>query len=422
MRRLAFVLISFWLFGGRAERAYANGAFPDSMGLFLPSEDSNRIILTTNFGLLISNDRGATWRWVCEQAVNLNSSLLSAPPITLYQLGPEPERRLHAVSTEGVFSSSDGACSWRAAIGTSFEPTDVFADPSQSTRVWSLNARGLYQSNDGAMSFQGPVFSDATHDLISVESSKGNPQRVYATLYHFIEKHPYVARSDDGGTTWKVLDALEGFGNRLPRILTVDPNDENFVFFRLIDLDSNRDSLAISNDGGKTMRRVLELENAMTAFLRRQDGSMWVGQLNGGGFVSNDATNFERLTSSLHFKALAERDGVVYAVADNTVDGFALGVSKDDGTTFVPLLKFDQLTGKLLPCGELALQCAGVWQFIQKQFGIGSQVPTEPAKSSGCACVTPNALPSPTPYVGSMIAIAFAFFCKHRKQRKRRDA
>jgi hypothetical protein len=49
--------------------AQANGAFPDSMGILLPVDQPNVIIATTNFGLLVSEDAGATFGWICEEAI-----------------------------------------------------------------------------------------------------------------------------------------------------------------------------------------------------------------------------------------------------------------------------------------------------------------------------------------------------------------
>jgi hypothetical protein len=44
-----------------------------------------------------------------------------------------------------------------------------------------------------------------------------------------------------------------------------------------------------------------------------------------------------------HLRALAERDGLLYAAADNFADRFALGVSSDE-TTWRPLLSYNDVT------------------------------------------------------------------------------
>src|SRR5678815_2373001 len=41
-------------------RAWANGAFPESNAVLLPGGHPRQIILSTNFGLILSDDDGAT--------------------------------------------------------------------------------------------------------------------------------------------------------------------------------------------------------------------------------------------------------------------------------------------------------------------------------------------------------------------------
>src|SRR6266851_5651042 len=45
--------------------ARADGAFPDEMSIHFPASAPHRILLT-NFGLAVSEDDGATWRYSCE--------------------------------------------------------------------------------------------------------------------------------------------------------------------------------------------------------------------------------------------------------------------------------------------------------------------------------------------------------------------
>src|SRR5262245_60647608 len=48
-----------------AETAHANGALPASLGILLPADKPQEVVLATNFGLIISRDAGATWLWTC---------------------------------------------------------------------------------------------------------------------------------------------------------------------------------------------------------------------------------------------------------------------------------------------------------------------------------------------------------------------
>src|SRR5262249_7840234 len=104
--------------------AVADGAFPDELQVFVPADQPSRTLLTTNFGLLISDDAGASWRWVCEAAVTSGLAVL-------YQISAPPARTLLAAATNGLYLSQDGGCTWGAARGPvlgSYVP-DLFPDP-----------------------------------------------------------------------------------------------------------------------------------------------------------------------------------------------------------------------------------------------------------------------------------------------------
>ena len=49
-----------------AGRALGDGAFPDELSVYLPVNAPHRIMLGTNFGLVMSEDDGQNWRYVCE--------------------------------------------------------------------------------------------------------------------------------------------------------------------------------------------------------------------------------------------------------------------------------------------------------------------------------------------------------------------
>ena len=63
------------------------------------------VVLATNFGMIISEDDGATWQWTCEQVETSFGYL--------YAVGPAPNDRYYGLSPEqGLAYSDDGSCSW----------------------------------------------------------------------------------------------------------------------------------------------------------------------------------------------------------------------------------------------------------------------------------------------------------------------
>jgi hypothetical protein len=83
-------------------------------------------------------------------------------------------------------------------------------------------------------------------------------------------------------------------------------------------------------------------------------------------------------------RALGERAGVLYAVTNNWVDGFAVATSTDKGAHWTPMLRFDQIAG---PLACQAQACAATWETLMDTLGITPDGGTTPKKSGGgCGC------------------------------------
>src|SRR5437868_2773906 len=97
--------------------AFADGAFPDSMSIFLPPARPHEILVATTFGLLVSSDDGHRWELICEESItNFGET------ITQYQMGPPPASPLYAVSSDQLVASADSGCTWTAATGAWQKP------------------------------------------------------------------------------------------------------------------------------------------------------------------------------------------------------------------------------------------------------------------------------------------------------------
>src|SRR5258708_26917846 len=85
--------------------ARANGAFPDEFSIHFPPDAPHRILVGANFGLLVSEDDGSTWRYSCEPWVTKGSSAaLSDTSVFYYQLTADGESL--ADSVEGTRSTA----------------------------------------------------------------------------------------------------------------------------------------------------------------------------------------------------------------------------------------------------------------------------------------------------------------------------
>lgn len=350
-------------------RAGADGALPDSMQLLLPADRPREIIAATNFGLLLSEDAGASFRWVCEQAI--------APYARLYQQGPPPGGTLYTLGANGLSYSAD-ACTWQAAGGAlaGSYVTDSFPDPADPARVLALaqpagSGLGLYESRDGGHSFTGPLYRAGDGEaLAGVEIARDQAATLVLTGVKTHPLAPFVLRSQDGGRSFARFELLDAVGPRVVRLLGIDPQDARVLYLR-IEGNDGRDELAISRDGGRSVEDpTLPVGGPMSAFLVRADGTLLVGTSDAGAFRSGaGGRGFSRWDGAPHLRALGERDGVLYALADNSRDGFAVGRSRDAGMSWEPLLRFDGICG-LLSCPAIQQTCRDPWSMLIGLFGI----------------------------------------------------
>jgi MYXO-CTERM domain-containing protein len=382
--------------------ARANGAFPMSFSIFAPKDVPHRLLLSTNFGLIISEDDGATWRLVCE-AVTTNLAFL-------YSVGPSAMPSYFALGVEALVTSSDQGCSWTKSTGA--DPViifdDVFPDPNDPARVFMIAQEkmppyhfSLYESADRGRTFLTKRFTAPESWLMnSIESARTSSSTIYATGFVGGPSHVAVFRSTDGGRSFATLDVTAQTSSRSISIAAVDPEDDRRIYFRIPErVALQGDALGISTDGGRTIRIALRVAGSMSGFLRSASGALYVATSTGAFKAPALDGAFSRWpTGAMRPKigSFAERSGVLYVSTDNNADGFAVASTKDDGATFTPLFRYDRIAGPL-DCPEVQSACAAAACLVMSPDGGASDcgvVPAPPAepgpvadtKPKGCAC------------------------------------
>ena len=351
MRRWISALFATASALGTSAAAYGNGAFPDSESIITPADRPQEILLVTNFGLVSSTDGAKTWLWSCEQPGNALG--------TFYQLTPAPKNRLFAVANQNVAYSDDSGCSWQAGGGavTGQSITDAYLDPVSGTRLFAIavanQSYSLYQSTDTGMTFAPATYQTPVGvTMAGVESARSDPNVVYVSL-RTADGMPQLARSSDGGAHFTVHDLSADLGPGLLLIIAVDPQDPNRVLFRL--LSPNDQSIALTVDGGASATKPVTVNGNFNSFVRLPSGTILVSGLvqfstAPGLFRSHDrGSSFEMVASPPAIRALAQRAGTVYAAADNFGDGYAIGTSTDEGTTWQSFMVYSDVNA-INPC------------------------------------------------------------------------
>jgi MYXO-CTERM domain-containing protein len=399
---------------------HANGAFPDAQSVLTPADRPGQIIMATNFGVILSEDAGATWLWSCETEGNTYG--------TLYQLAPPPRDRLFTLANLTLAYSDDGTCSWQTARGALAElpVTDAYVDPGRADHVLAIGAPGslysLFESTDGGATFGPPLYT-APEDIAiqGVELAQSDPLTIYLAMTSSAAT-PLLARSIDGGAHFTVSDLSADLGPGWLRIIAVDPEDPTRVLLRFLGL--NDQSLVLTTDGGQRASKTVTVSGNFTSFVRLPSGTMLVGAMVEGAtvpalFRSRDrGASFETLANAPSIRALSQRDGVVYAAADNFGDGFALGTSVDEGQTWQALFRYDQVRG-VLPC--LSSRCQpdcqakvdiGLWpQAVCSAAVTGGGPP-----AGGCGCgVTAGSATAPDAVALVALAVLAAIAAAARR-------
>jgi hypothetical protein len=411
------------IFSVAAGSARADNAFPASQTVMLPVDRPQQIVVGTTFGLVFSEDDGITWTYSCEQPQ-------ATPMGRQYRMGPPPDDRIYAISNLGVPVSADGACTWTLPRGpvAPLLPLDVWPDPSLAGRsfVLALNpadqVASAFRSSDGGATYQGPIYVAEDATITGIESAASDPGVVYLTLVRRSDAHPLLVRSSDGGDTWAATDIAQGIGLVTPRLVAVDPVDPDKVLLLLLSEDpggAERQGLAVTTDAGATWRSPLLLDppGTLTGFARLPDGVLFlvgsaaadVTPVPDGGeavlvptlFRSVDGGgSFTSAPLPFHAVGLAQRDGILFAAANNFQDGFALASSADSGRTWTPRLRFRDISA-IKACARTACldDCdyqAGTTLFRPETCGSTADAAADkpvaepPApRPSGCGCSMP---------------------------------
>jgi hypothetical protein len=353
--------------------ARANGAFPDEFSVQFPPNAPHRILVGANFGLLVSDDDGATWRYSCEPWIVAGSNAAVNPEasVNFYQVTADGALLADAVN---ITRSTDQACNWPTASGLQGQIiTDVFASPTDPTLVLAIvtvsSGGYIVASHDGGQTFGATHLKDTTDLLTGIEIARADPTVMYASSSS--GGTATLWKSTNSGVDWTAQPIPVDPGTQ-PRILAIDPVDKNTVYVRLVAGIS--DKIAFTTDGGQSFKPLLAITGQFTSFLRATDGTLYAGTAGGQLYVRPPGATDFTAKPAPHLRCLGQRFGEakrIYACADLVVDGYSLYSTDDSGQTFVPVMKFTDIQGPLA-CGPVATNCAAHWERIQTVLGIGT--------------------------------------------------
>jgi photosystem II stability/assembly factor-like uncharacterized protein len=422
-----------------ASSARANGRFPAANQLVVSRATPTSMVLRTTFGILFSQDGGATWDWVCEKAVGYGGT--EDPSMGLTKAGT-----VLAGTFEGLATSQDKGCSWAFAPDrlTQNVVVDLVVRPDAPATSLVLTNKFSKADDAGTALFQSDIFVatddgktwatlgpslDPTVLFETLEVAASDPARLYVSGVrgNGMSEQGVVLTSKDTGGTWKeALVPLDVTTERAPFISAVDPKNPDRVYVRTKGSAGSR--LLVSDDGAQTFHEVLKFQGDMLGFAISDDGQkVYAGGPKDGLHEASAAPLSFTQKTAIAIQCLAASGDTVYACS-NEVSGFILGASKDDGATFSPVLHLYGVRGPLA-CGASTSEaaCVADWPALRDSLGTppsdggadgatdGGGTSSGGGSSKGCAYAAPSNGDG-LAALGVLGAIAAIFAAKRRRR------
>ncbi|MBS1124261.1 MAG: hypothetical protein H6Q90_6489 [Deltaproteobacteria bacterium] len=395
--------------------AAANGRAPLTNGVFLKPGDPHTALVRTTFGLLVSQDDGCSFHWVCEKAIGYGGEF--DPKYAIATDGT-----IFATTFTGLRVSRDGGCTWVTAtaetpVGDPGRVADIWIDAldiGPSGEVWvataeSARANNIYRSTDNGLTFAPRNMESPTIWWKSIKVARSDAQRVYVAGYQVAgtladggQSPPtaHLLRSSNGGDAWTELPLAGSptmqFGSTpIVFVAAVDPTQPDTLLLTSLGANGMGDRLYRSIDAGATFEEVLATTTPIKDVVFTTGGPVMVASL-GGSFQSIDnGKTFAPLVGTPQLGCLAQRsDGQLVGCGANWEPDFkAVAVASPTATSWQKQFRFVELAGPLqCPVGSTSQQlCDPSWPALQQQFGA-----TGPT-ACGVEPPTVDATPMPKP-------------------------
>ncbi len=274
---------------GVAAPAAANGRFPRAQRLLEDPSDPAHLILGATYGLLITDDRGKSWRHVCEAAYGVTD--LPIDGITALTA----DGTLLAGIYSGVSRAPQAAaCDFRRTLGSSNREAvpDFAIAASEPGRVVAIKVSlpeadepfsQLYRSDDDGATWRavGEPLPESLRTPLTVDVAPSNAERVYISGLD-AGNAGVLLRSDDGGQSFHVFEIpTDAALHEYPYIAAVDAEEPDRLYVRtdlwaydpMAGVAHASDALLYSDDGGETFVELLRAGGKLFGFTFSPDGS-----------------------------------------------------------------------------------------------------------------------------------------------------
>ncbi|MBK7861162.1 MAG: hypothetical protein IPJ65_21630 [Archangiaceae bacterium] len=324
----------------------AHGQYPLAYQLLAKPGTPGGYLAGTSFGVLLSRDDGASWQYVCDEAIGY-------PPAAQPVWVVTGSGKLLGGDLTGLYVSTDEGCTW-SQHPTFAPPADGGMGPgvadltSQGGTLYAASAKygvsnALWRSTDeGATWAQLPVASNALL-FTTVRVAPSRPARVYAAAWWFRpDLTAFLFRSDDGGDAFTRVDVTTALPVRGSfRLMAVSPDDPDVLYAAVQTTDPLRSYFVRSADRGDTWTPLFDTEDLLRSAVIAP-GGLWVSA-DSRIFHSTDGVTFAPLASPTRWACIDRLGGHNYACGWPEVDGYAIAELGSSGQ-LQPLLTWQRIS------------------------------------------------------------------------------
>ena len=388
MLRAALALGLFAALAGGAPDAAANGRNPGTSTIHFRTGHETDIVVGMTFGLITSHDGGATWRWMCEDAVGYGGLF---DPV----YGYAASGTLFATTFKGLKATRDGCVFAPLASGMVFASTDALGPDGTYYYGASDPTDGkIYKSTDDGVSFGSGVTppNGLNNDWWqSITVAPSDVQRVYLMGYRFdADNHKLflLFKSTDAGDSYTPLPSTDFVTSQssVIEVVGIDKTNPDILFAHVTQQDGmSQHGLYRSSDGGAHWTSLFTVTDRAFSFLLRSNGDLLIGTELAGVFLSHDAgTTWLPIRTAPHINCLAENAlGEVWACTQNYAvqagppSDHAGLMKSTDAVRWAPVLRYEDIQAPVAcPAGSVQHDTCEVdtWCGLKTQLGITSTV------------------------------------------------
>ena len=359
---LTSLVAAMWCCAPGVVRAHGRPPFIGDIA-FHPT-DPDVIVARATFGLVLSEDGGVSWRWICAVVTGADPTR-EDPPILV-----TPDGAILVGTFNGLGRSDAEHCEFsqpEALAGRYI--IDLYARPLAPEVVFAVATSGgdddeIFRSDDQGQTFTrvGQPIPDVLVERVRVAPSDAT--RIYLSGAVPLGVNPpmdggapdagptttprraFFLRSNDAGETFESIELPLLDGERNVHLLAVDPTDPERVLVRMTRriIDEGDERVLLTEDGGDSWATVL-MARRISGGAFTDDGTkaFVTSRLLDGLFRSVDAGLTFAQLHRLSLPCLELRGDDVYVCEDELTDEYAIGHSTDSGQTLSEVLRFSQI-------------------------------------------------------------------------------